>query len=330
MPRPGSPSRSRLPPLPVRLCGNCLYATLLIPLGIGLAAWPVAAHEDGPGGAQELQPGETQFTPVITLEAHGDLQNNLEGNPRHYAIDGLFGGVWEWGLPNHGSFAIEASFGPALVWGEAEHFYGRVELEESQSPTVLGGGESEGGGGAPFRRTDVKGELEVRYQPNERLAFNLSWLPYWVTRTQGEDQAGLKHELNLGATWAFARGVLDFAVEDDLEDVPNGFFLSVQNRTGWETDGTYLGNYTDPWMGVGFNLKKLNVSLSAGPRFYAPGSYSGLSFRTDWGGELALAYPISSTVELFAHWSPIYSTQGGEGWGVGWQHHIGSGVTFRF
>jgi hypothetical protein len=33
---------------------------------------------------------------------------------------------------------------------------------------------------------------------------------------------------------------------------------------------------------------------------------------------------------LFAHWKPIYSSQDGEGWGRGWQHHIGTGVTFRF
>jgi len=31
-----------------------------------------------------------------------------------------------------------------------------------------------------------------------------------------------------------------------------------------------------------------------------------------------------------SHWKPIYSSQGGDGWGRGWQHHIGTGVTFRF
>jgi hypothetical protein len=33
---------------------------------------------------------------------------------------------------------------------------------------------------------------------------------------------------------------------------------------------------------------------------------------------------------VFAHWKPIYSSQGGEGWGVGWQHHIGTGLSFSF
>jgi hypothetical protein len=72
------------------------------------------------------------------------------------------------------------------------------------------------------------------------------------------------------------------------------------------------------------------VILSGGPRFYSPGSYSGLSNRTDWGGELALEMPVRKGAVLFAHWRPIYSTQGGEGWGRGWTHHIGTGVTFRF
>jgi hypothetical protein len=45
---------------------------------------------------------------------------------------------------------------------------------------------------------------------------------------------------------------------------------------------------------------------------------------------LALEVPVSPGTVLFAHWKPIYSSQGGDGWGRGWQHHIGTGVTFRF
>ena len=42
----------------------------------------------------------------------------------------MFGMVMEWGLKNEGSFAIEASFGPAFVWGESEHFYGAVHVDD--------------------------------------------------------------------------------------------------------------------------------------------------------------------------------------------------------
>jgi hypothetical protein len=301
-----------------------LPLALVAPAGIALActlAPPVRAHGT-PGGA-ELAPGTFQMAPVLTIEGHAGLENNLEGQPRHYAIDGLFGVLMEWGLPNRGSFAIEAMIGPALVWGEAEHFYGRVEVEE-------GGEEEEGHGGAPFRRADLKGQLQARYAPNDRLSFMAEWKPYYVTRNQGEDRKGLKNEVGVGVLWAFGDGDVNFALGDGLESIADGLFLSVENRTGWESDGTYLGNYTDPWLGLGFNIDKLNVTLSAGPRFYSPGSYSGLSFRTDWGGELALELPVSSGAVLFAHWKPIYSSQGGEGWGRGWQHHIGTGVTFRF
>jgi hypothetical protein len=130
--------------------------------------------------------------------------------------------------------------------------------------------------------------------------------------------------------YAFGDGDVNFALGDGLETIGDGVFVSVENRTGWESDGTYLGNYTDPWLGFGFNIDKLNVTLSGGPRFYSPGSYAGLPSRTDWGGEVELELPLNRRTVLFAHWKPIYSSQSGEGWGHGWQHHIGTGVTFRF
>ena len=85
----------------------------------------VHAH-GGHGGGEQLPEGEFRATPVITIEGHGGFETNLDGKPEHYAIDGQFGYVFEWGLPNNGSFAIEATLGPSAVYGEAEHFYGVV------------------------------------------------------------------------------------------------------------------------------------------------------------------------------------------------------------
>lgn len=309
-------------------------------------AMPEPARSHGAAGGEELAPGTFRMAPVLTLEGHAGLENNLEGQPRHYAIDGLVGVVLEWGLPNRGSLAIEAMVGPALVWGEAEHFYGRVHVEGSSDHHDHGGDHSEdhggehgeeaahhaghGHGGAPFRRADIKGQLQVRYDPNQRLSLFAEWLPYVVTREQGDDIRGLKNEIGFGVAFALGDGDVNFALGDGLETIGDGVFLSLENRTGWESDGPYIGNYTDPWLGFGFNVDRLNVTLSGGPRFYSPGAYAGLSGRTDWGGELELELPLSPRTVLFAHWSPIYSGQQGEGWGRGWQHHIGTGVTFRF
>ncbi|MGC6482233.1 MAG: hypothetical protein ACON4T_01485 [Synechococcus sp.] len=307
----------------------------LTPLSFG-AADPIAAqagagHNHGGGSEADLKSGEFRSTPVITLEGHGGFENNLtsEGKPAHYAIDGLFGGVMEWGLPNQGSFAIEAAIGPALVWGEAEHFYGRVHLEDEEhgehSDEEHGHGE-----GQPFRRIDMKGMLQARYQPNDRLTLAATWLPYAVTRSQGEDIQGVKHEINAGVTYAFGDGDVNFALGDGWDSVVDGLFVSVSNHTGWESDGVYVGNYTDTWAGFGFNYDQLSITLTGGPRFYSPGSSSGLSQRTDWGGEIALEYPISDSVVAFAHWEAIYSTASGEGWGKGFQNHLGTGLSFRF
>ncbi|QNI48750.1 putative conserved secreted protein [Synechococcus sp. A18-25c] len=356
----------------------------------------VRAHGSA-GGEEPLPPGEFRAIPVITIEGHGGFENNLEGHPEHYGIDGQFGVVLEWGLPNEGSFAIEASLGPALVWGEAEHFYGRVHVESGDHDAHEGSGDHEGhddheehedhaddhedhedhaeehgdheghddhdehedhaeahddhedhdegheghddhaghaghghGSGAPFRRTDIKGYLQARYQPNERLELSLAWMPYYVTG-EGEDfGTGLKNEVGAKVVYAFGDGDVNFALGDGLQDVIDGVFVSVENRTGWESDGTYIGNYTDLWPGFGFNIDLLNITLSGGPRFYIPGDYSGLSQRTDWGGEIELEYPVAENVVLFAHWEPVYSTEGGSGWGVGFQHHVGTGVTIAF
>ena len=327
---------------------------ILIGAGIGLSfgipdALFTAAHSHGAhggGSAQDLDPGEYRVRPVITIEGHGGFENNLveEGKPEHYAIDGLFGVVFEWGLENGGSFAIEAAVGPAFVWGEAEHFYGLVhehghedhdeheEEEHEDEDHAEGEHEHEEGhgSGAPYRGTDVKGFVQLRYEPNEKLALSAMWKPYYVTEDRGEDIKGFKHEMEFGAIYAFGDGDVNFALGDGLESIVDGIFISAKNATGWESDNTYVGNYTDVWPGFGFNYDKLNVTLSGGPRFYSPGAYAKLPSRTDWGGEIALEYPLSKNTVLFAHWEPIYSSKGGEGWGKRFQHHIGSGVTFSF
>ncbi len=319
-----------------------------------------SAQSHSAAGGESLKPGEFNARPIVTIEGHGGFETNLEGRPEHYAIDGQFGAVLEWGLPNDGSFAIEAQIGPALVWGEAEHFYGRVhvddgdheehgdehaddhddEHEEHGDEHADGHGDEheehtghEGhghGSGAPFRRTDIKGYVSARYQPNDRLAFSVSWWPYYVTGNQGEDSVGLKNEVGAKVVYAFGDGDVNFALGDGLESIIDGVFVSVENRSGWETDGLFIGNYTDTWLGFGFFVDQLNVTLTAGPRFYTPGNYSGLSQRTDWGGEISMEYPLTEGVVLFAHWKPIYSSKGGEGWGKGFSHHVGTGVSFSF
>ena len=84
-------------------------------------------------------------------------------------------------------------------------------------------------------------------------------------------------------------------------------------------------------MGVGFTIgsDQINVSIEAGPRFYTPGSYSGLDQRTDFAGEIELLVPVGDA-NLFAHWQPTYSGTDAPGWGEGWQHHIGTGMSFTF
>ena len=104
-----------------------LLGLLALPFTSGSAAF---AHGSHGGGGEALEAGEFDFTPIITIEGHGGFDVNLDGEPKHYAIDGMFGGVFEWGLGNGGSFAIEAAIGPALVWGEAEHFYGKVHVHD--------------------------------------------------------------------------------------------------------------------------------------------------------------------------------------------------------
>ena len=268
----------------------------------------------------------------------------------------MFGGVFEWGLGNGGSFAIEAAIGPALVWGEAEHFYGKVHAddhdddheddhddhdddhddhEEDHDDHDDDHEEHDHGHDhsheTDFKRTDIRGFLQARYSPNDRLSFELSWNPYYVTKDQGDDIEGLKNELGAKAIWALGDGDVNFALGDGIEDLVNGVYLSVDHRQGWESDGMYVGNYTDPRVGLGFTFGSDEISLmiEAGPRFYVPGSYSGLDQRTDFAGEIELSVPVGDA-SFFLHWQQAYSWEDASGWGEGWQHHVGTGVTFTF
>ena len=375
---------------------SLLLALLLLPLVPAPSALAHGSH--GGGGEEALEAGEFDFTPLITVEGHGGFDTNLEGSPKHYAVDALFGGVFEWGLGNGGSLSIEAAVGPTLVWGEAEHFYGKVhadddhdeheeehddheedhdeheeehddheedhdeheeehdeheedhddhddhdehdEHKEDHDDHDHSGhaheghaheGHDHGHGSTEFQRTDVRGYLQVRYAPNDRLSFSVDWKPYFVTQDQGHDVYGLKNEIGAKVLWALGDGDVNFGLGDGLEDLVNGVFLSVEHRQGWESDGVWIGNYTDPRVGVGFTIgsDQINVSIEAGPRFYTPGSYSGLDQRTDFAGEIELLVPVGDA-NLFAHWQPTYSGTDAPGWGEGWQHHIGTGMSFTF
>ena len=379
---------------------SLLLALLLLPLVPAPSAFAHGSH--GGGGEESLEAGEFDFTPLITVEGHGGFDTNLEGSPKHYAVDALFGGVFEWGLGNGGSLSIEAAVGPSLVWGEAEHFYGKVHAhddhdehehdehehehehehdeheedhdehehdeheedhdeheheedhddheedhddheedhddhdhdhhdDEHDHEGHAHEGHDDGHGSTEFQRTDVRGYLQVRYAPNDRLSFSVNWNPYFVTQDQGHDVQGLKNEIGAKVLWALGDGDVNFGLGDGLEDLVDGVFLSVEHRQGWESDGVWIGNYTDPRVGVGFTIgsDQINVSIEAGPRFYTPGSYSGLDQRTDFAGEIELLVPVGDA-NLFAHWQPTYSGTDAPGWGEGWQHHIGTGMSFTF
>ena len=102
-------------------------ALLLSPLASMAPAFMHMAHMVV--GA-ELEAGEFDFTPLITVEGHAGFDDNLEIPEKHYAADFLIGGEFAWGLGNDGSFSLSAFVGPALVRGGAEHFYGEIHVED--------------------------------------------------------------------------------------------------------------------------------------------------------------------------------------------------------
>ena len=325
-----------------------LLALLLSPFA---SISPAEAHGSHGGSGEALEAGEFDFSPLVVIEGGGGFDINLEDSPKHYSLGGSLGGVFTWGLGNGANLSIEASIGPSLVWGEAEHFYGKVHAQDHDDHDHKDDHdddhdhkddhddhdhkddhehEHEHAHDTDYKRTDIRGFLQIKYAPSDRLDFAISWMPHYVTKDQGDDIKGLKNELRAKMTWAFGDGDVDFALGDSFSDLIDGIFVSLDHRQGWESDGMWVGNYTDPRLGLGFKYDKLNVRLDGGPRLYVPGSYSGLDQRTDFAAELSLSYELSEKAELFAQWQQTYSWEDAPGWGEGWQHHIHTGVAFSF
>ncbi len=305
----------KLAPIKVFLAFGYLLAAIEFVL-------PFKANAHGGGGDEPLEVGEFRTTPYVTLEGHHGVENSKENTPTHHGLDGLFGVVMDWGLENDGKFSIEAALGPVFVWGEADHFYGAVHEEEE--------GEEHEAHDTDFKRTDFRGFLKFNYSPNDRLSFSLDTNPHLVTKNQGEEKKGTKYEIGSKALYKFGDGNVNFALGDQFTDLIDGTYVSIEHRQGWDSDGTWQGQYTDPRFGVEFNYDLISFRLEAGPRFYRPRFNVGLSNRTDFAGELEVSRPIGDNAELFFHWQPTFSEKDGAEWKEAWNHHLGTGVTFRF
>ena len=289
------------------------------------------AHAHGShGGGSELEAGEFDFTPLITVEGHAGFDNNLEIPEEHFAGDLLIGAEWAWGLGNDQQISLSAFIGPTFTRGGAEHFYGEIHLEE----------EGEEHEAHPTRsRIDFKAYLEANYKFSDNLIFQAYWRPYWVTSDETEvhegeletfESKGVKNQLGLKAKYAFGDGDVDFGLGDSLADLFDGAYFSIEHSRGWGVDGVYIGDYTDPRLGVGFNYGATAFQVDLGPRFYTPGSYAvGLGSRTDMAGEVMVSRPINDKTEFFAHWKFVATWDGTEGWGRGLQHHLGTGITYK-
>ena len=322
---------------------------------------PVHAHGSHGSGA-ELEAGEFDFTPLITVEGHIGFDDNIEIPEKHYAADFLIGGEFAWGLGNGKQFSLAAFIGPTLTRGGAEHFYGEIHdhaehehahegeehdheeeehdhAEEEQAHSEEDGHDHEG---HPLReRVDFKAFFEANYKHSDRFDVQAYWNPYIVTSDEIEfhdeenesekfESKGIKNELGVKLNYAFGDGDVDFGLGDSFSDLIDGTYLSVDHRQGWGADGVYIGNYTDPRVGVGFNYGETSFQIEAGPRFYTPGSYaSDLDSRTDFAGELMISRPVSDKVDFFVHWKLVYTWEDVEGWGDGYQHHVGTGITYK-
>ena len=311
---------------------------LLLALFLSPFASVAPAHAHGShGGGAELEAGEFDFTPLLTVEGHAGFDNNLEIKEEHYAADFLIGGELAWGLGDGKQFSLAAFVGPTLTRGGAEHFYGEIHAEEH------GEGEEEHEHEAhPTRdRVDFRAFFEANYKHSERLSLQAYWNPYYVTSNELEFHAdeneweefeskGIKNELGAKFIYAFGDGDVDFGLGDSLADLVDGTYVSVDHRQGWGVDGVYLGNYTDPRVGVGFNYGEISFKADIGPRFYNPGSYAtDLDPRTDLAGEEMISRTLNDSVDVFAHWKMAYSWEDVEGWGEGFQHHVGVGLAYK-
>ena len=308
-----------------------LLALVLSPL---VSIDPVHAHGSH-GSDAELEAGEFDFTPLITVEGHAGFDDNLEIPEKHYAADFLIGGEFAWGLGNNKQFSLSAFVGPALVRGGAEHFYGEIHVEDHSEE------EHEHEAHPTRSRVDFKAYLEANYKHSDRLNIQAYWNPYLVTSDELEFHAdenewekfeskGIKNELGAKVKYAFGDGDVDFGLGDSVSNLIDGAYVSVDHRQGWGVDGVFIGNYTDPRLGVGFNYGETSFQVEAGPRYYTPGSYaSDLDSRTDFAGEIMISRPVNDDVEFFAHWKVVYSWDKTEGWGRGYQHHVGTGITYK-
>ena len=279
-----------------------------------------------------MKAGEFNFTPLLTVEGHAGFDDNLEIAEKHFAADFLIGGEFAWGLGNDKQFSLSAFVGPALARGGAEHFYGEIHVAEP-------GHEHEA---HPTRnRVDFKAYLEANYKHSDRLNVQAYWNPYMVTSDELEFHAeeneweafeskGIKNELGAKVKYAFGDGDVDFGLGDSVSDLIDGAYVSVDHRQGWGVDGVFIGNYTDPRLGVGFNYGETAFQIEAGPRYFTPGSYaSDLDSRTDVAGEIMISRPVNDDVDFFAHWKVVYTWDKTEGWGDGLQHHVGTGITYK-
>ena len=294
---------------------------------------PAHAHGSHAGGA-ELEAGEFDFTPLLTVEGHAGFDGNLEIPENHYAADFLIGAEWAWGLGDGKQLSLAAFVGPTLVKGGAEHFYGEIHVEDS---------EEEHEAHPVVQRVDLKAFFEANYKHSDRLSFAAYWNPYFVTNDEWTyhtdetpveaekfESKGIKNEIGGKVIYAFGDGDVDFGLGDSFFDLLDGTYVSVDHRQGWGVDGVYIGNYTDSRLGVGFNYGEIAFQVEAGPRFYAPGTYAtALKSRTDWGGEVMVSRPVNDKVDFFAHWKFIHTWDKVDGWGDGYQHHIGTGITYK-
>ena len=304
-----------------------LLALLLSPF---TSMSPVHAHGSH-GGGSELEAGEFDFTPLITVEGHAGYENNLRSPERHFAGDFLIGAEWTWGLGNDQQISLSAFLGPTLVHGGAEHFYGEIHLEDGAVKEESHPARS---------RVDYKGLLEANYKYSDSLSFQAFWNPYIVTsdETRIEDgeletfeSSGVKNEVGIKAKYAFGDGDVDFGLGDSFSDLIDGLYISVDHRRGWGTDGVHIGSYTDPRLGVAFNYGETAFQVDLGPRFYNPGSYASgfIGSRTDLAGEIMISRPVSEKTDFFAHWKFVRIRDNSTGVGSGYQHHVGTGITYK-
>ena len=154
--------------------------------------------------------------------------------------------------------------------------------------------------------------------------------PYYVTQNQGDEKKGMKYEIGAKTKYKFGEGDVNFALGDQLQDLVDGSYLTIEHRQGWESDGKWQGNYTDSRLGVSFDYDLVSFRLEGGPRFYTPREDSGLSNRTDFAGEIEVSRPVGEKSEIFMHWEPTFSEKDGEDWKEAWNHHVGAGLVYRF